>query len=111
MKTFTATEATQKFSELANSALSEPVSITSDGRVILEMMTPKDKERMFQERLTEKLQQIVWQDFVNEALVAEQHYQETGLHTTLDEMKAWANSLRIDSKKTEKTQPLPTCHK
>lgn len=102
MKTFTSTEAKQKFGELTDSALSEPVSITRRGRVILEIMTPQDKERMFQE----KLEQMVWEQFVDDALESEKHYQKTGLHTTLDEMKAWANSLSTSTPK-----PLPQCHK
>jgi predicted transcriptional regulator len=33
------------------------------------------------------------------------HYESTGLHVTLDEMKDWAKSLRLD-----RNTPLPACH-
>lgn len=44
--------------------------------------------------------------FYEEALQASEHYKKTGLHVTLEEMKAWANNLG-----TANEQPLPKCHK
>ena len=45
-------------------------------------------------------------DFYETAKMAGEHYRTTGLHTTHDELKAWANSL--GSKHELKP---PTCHK
>ena len=33
------------------------------------------------------------------------HYKKTGLHTTLDEVKAWANAVRKD-----RSTKMPACH-
>jgi predicted transcriptional regulator len=46
------------------------------------------------------------QQLVNEAAASLAHYKATGLHTTLDEMKAWAESVKSD-----RTMPMPTWHK
>jgi predicted transcriptional regulator len=101
MITFTASEAKQHFGTLSDTALTEPVSITRRGRVILEVMTPKAKEAMIQERIKE----LVWGQFLQDAVESDKHYQETGLHTTFDEMEAWANSLG-----TSNPLPKPKCH-
>ncbi len=102
MLTFTATEAKQRFGSVSDKALSNPVQITRRGRVVLELMTPEDKERMFQKRLNE----IAEQQFLNDAIEAEKHYQKTGLHVTLDELQEWAKSLNTSTPKE-----FPKCHK
>ena len=102
MKTFTASEAKQNFGTLTDTALTQPVSITRRGRVILEVMTPQAKEEMIQERIRE----LVWQQFLQDAIDADQHYQATGLHTTHAEMKAWAKKLKDDPH-----AEIPSCHK
>ena len=102
MTTFTATEVKQNFGKFTDTALMHPVSITKQGRVILEVMTPQEKERMIQERLKE----LVFQQFVQVAETANEHFQETGLHTTHEEMKAWVKSLS----KNPNSKP-PVCHK
>lgn len=102
MATFTATEAKQNFGKLADTALIQPVTITRQGRVILEVMTPQEKEKMIQERVRE----LAFAQFIEDAEKANEHFQKTGLHTTHDEMKAWAKSLSINPNAT-----LPVCHK
>lgn len=102
MATFTATEAKQNFGKLADTALIQPVTITRQGRVILEVMTPQEKEKMIQERVKE----LAFAQFIEDAEKANAHFKETGLHTTHDEMKAWAKSLSINPN----AKP-PVCHK
>jgi predicted transcriptional regulator len=46
------------------------------------------------------------QQFYEEALQASEHYKSTGLHTTHNEMKLWAESLGTDHER-----PSPVCHK
>lgn len=101
MKTFTATEAQNNFGILADTALTEPVSISRRGRVILELMTPEMKEKIIQERIKE----LVFEQFIDDAVASNQHFIETGLHLTQDEVKNWATSLTLNSK-----NPLPQCH-
>ena len=43
--------------------------------------------------------------FEQDAIRSYEHFQETGLHTTLDEMRQWATSLN-----TSTPQSLPSCH-
>ncbi|WLF83723.1 hypothetical protein [Moraxella sp. ZY210820] len=102
MLMFTTTEAKQNFDRLTGIALTQPVSITQQGRVILEVMTPQEKEKMIQERV----KQIMFAQFVDDAVEAHEHYIATGLHTTHDEMKAWVNSLS-----TNTDHRPPVCHK
>lgn len=45
------------------------------------------------------------QKAIQEAAASLAHYQKTGLHITLDEMKQWANNL-----KTNRNAQLPACH-
>lgn len=45
-------------------------------------------------------------EFYEEGKKALEHYKTTGLHTTHEEMTAWANSLG-----TPNELPLPKCHK
>lgn len=89
MLTFTTNEAKQNFDKLADTALTQPISITQQGRVILEIMTPQDKEKM----VLERAKQFLFDQFVADAVDAHAHYQATGLHTTHDAMKAWVDSL------------------
>lgn len=102
MFTFTATEAKQNFGKLTDTALVQPVSITRQGRVILEVMTPQEKEKIIQERVKE----MMFSQFVAEAVEAHEHYQTTGLHATHEEMKSWINSLSNNPN----AKP-PVCHK
>lgn len=102
MLTFTATEAKQNFGRLTDSALMQPVSITRQGRVILEVMTPTQKEKMIQERIKE----MVFGQFVEDAVQAHKHYEATGLHTTQEEMQSWIKSLS-----TNPNNKPPVCHK
>ena len=44
-------------------------------------------------------------DFYETAKIAGEHYEQTGLHTTQEELRAWANSLGGDNELTP-----PTCH-
>ncbi len=45
------------------------------------------------------------QAFYQEAVESYQHYKETGLHVTHDEVCTWLNSL-----KTDNPLPIPQCH-
>lgn len=102
MRSFTASEAKNNFGALTDTALSQPVSITRHGRVILEVMTPQAKETLIEERIKE----LVLHQFVADAVAADKAYTETGLHTNLQEMQAWADSLD-----TPLPASMPTCHK
>jgi hypothetical protein len=102
MRTFTASDAKNNFGVFTDTALVEPVGITRRGRVVLEIMTPTAREAMIQERI----KGIVFEQFVGDAVEADKHYQATGLHTTLAEMRVWAKSL-----KTNPNAPAPVCHK
>lgn len=102
MLTFTASEAKNNFGALTDTALTQPVSITRHGRVILEVMTPQAKEALIEERIKE----LVFHQFVAEAAAADKNYTETGLHTNMQEMQAWADSLD-----TAHPASMPTCHK
>lgn len=102
MLTFTATEAKQNFGRLTDVAMTQPVSITRQGRVILEVMTPHEKERIIQERVRE----MMFAQFVAEAVQANEHYESTKLHTTHHEMRAWVNALA-----TNPNEKPPVCHK
>ena len=102
MKTFTASDAKNNFGIFTDSAMIEPVGITRRGRVVLEIMTPTAREAMIQERI----RSLVFGQFVQDAVEANQHYQATGLHTTQEEMRAWAKSL-----KTNPSAQAPICHK
>jgi predicted transcriptional regulator len=44
--------------------------------------------------------------FEQDAIRSYEHFQETGLHTTIETMQDWAKSLNTDTPK-----PLPQCHK
>lgn len=44
-------------------------------------------------------------DFYDRGLKAIQYFDQTGLHITMDEMKAWAKT-----RKTNKSLPMPKCH-
>jgi predicted transcriptional regulator len=57
--------------------------------------TPLSKEEIEKNRL----------EFYEDARKASEHYKATGLHTTHEEMMAWANSLG-----TENELPPPKCH-
>lgn len=89
MPTFSANEAKQNFSKVTAVALVQPVAITDQGRVILEVMTPSEKERIIQARIKEAL----FSRFIEDAVNANTHYQATGLHTTHAEMTSWLQSL------------------
>jgi hypothetical protein len=102
MRTFTASDAKNNFGIFTDTALVEPVGITRRGRVVLEIMTPTAREAMIQERI----RGIVFEQFVGDAIEADKHYQATGLHTTLAEMRTWAKSL-----KNNPNAPAPVCHK
>jgi uncharacterized protein YebE (UPF0316 family) len=102
MLTFTATDAKNNFGVLTDTALTQPVSITRRGRVILEVMTPQAKEAMIQDRIKE----LAFGQFVADAVEADKEYTETGLHTTQAEMRAWAKNL-----KTNPNAQMPVCHK
>lgn len=102
MITFTSTEAKQNFGKLTDTAMVEPVSITRQGRVILELMTPAQKEKIIQERIKE----LVFGQFVEDAIQAHRHYEATGLHTTQEEMQSWVQSLL----ENPNSKP-PVCHK
>ena len=101
MKTFSASDAKNNFGVFTDTALTEPVSVTRRGRVILEVMTPEAREAMIQERI----RSMVFEQFVEDAAEADKHYQATGLHTTLTEMKAWAKRLGANP-----DAPAPECH-
>lgn len=45
------------------------------------------------------------QAFIQAAAASLAHYNKTGLHTTLEEVKGWAKAVRKDRK-----AKLPTCH-
>lgn len=94
MPTFTVVQARQNFGTFIDVAMKQPVKITRHGRVILEVMTPHEKERVIQEREKERL--FSW--FVVNAVEAHEHYETTGLHATHDEMRAWVNSLFANPK-------------
>lgn len=102
MTTFTATEAKQNFGKLTDAALTQPVSITRQGRVILEVMTPSHKEQIVQERI----KQMVFNQFVQDAIEADKHHQTTGLHLTQAEVQDWIQSLSANP-----NAKLPVCHK
>ncbi len=46
------------------------------------------------------------QNFINAAEASFEHYKETGLHVTLDELNAWSEEVQ-----THPAAPLPACHK
>lgn len=94
MPTFTVAQARQNFGTFIDVAMKQPVKITRHGRVILEVMTPYEKEKMIQERVRE----MMFSQFVSEAVEAHEHYETTGLHATHDEMRAWVNSLFANPK-------------
>lgn len=102
MITFTSTEAKQNFGKLTDAALAEPVSITRQGRVILEVMTHQEKEKMIQERIKE----LFFNQFVNDAIEAHKHYEATGLHATQQEVKESVKSLVNNP-----NEKPPVCHK
>lgn len=43
--------------------------------------------------------------FYDRGVAAIEHHDQTGLHTTLDEMNAW-----LEARKTAKSSPMPKCH-
>lgn len=45
------------------------------------------------------------QNFIQAAEASYEHYRETGLHLTLDEMNAWAEAVQLDPQ-----ADLPECH-
>lgn len=102
MKTFTASDAKNNFGVFTDTALVEPVGITRRGRVVLEIMTPQAKEAMIQERIRE----LVWGQFLQDAVQADQHYRETGLHATQEDVQMW-----IESLKNNPNAKAPVCHK
>ncbi|WP_066800930.1 hypothetical protein [Moraxella oblonga] len=102
MLTFTATEAKQNFGRLTDVSMTQPVSITRQGRVILEVMTLHEKERIIEERVKE----LMFAQFVAKAVQANEHYQSTKLHTTHHEMRAWVEFLVANP-----NEKPPVCHK
>jgi predicted transcriptional regulator len=42
---------------------------------------------------------------IDAAIRSMEHFKKTGLHTTLDEMKAWAKAIKLD-----RNTPMPSCH-
>ncbi|MDO4223990.1 MAG: hypothetical protein Q4D05_08195 [Acinetobacter sp.] len=101
MLIFTATEAKQNFGKLTDSAMTQPVCITRQGRVILEVMTPYDKEQM----IAKAVEQALFERFVSEAVQSYEHYQKTGLHANADDVDSWIASLS-----PEQEGELPVCH-
>ena len=59
------------------------------------------KEAIHRYILDEEAEQMA----VNIATASIEHYKKTGLHVTLDEVKAWAKSV-----KTNRNAQMPPCH-
>jgi hypothetical protein len=55
--------------------------------------------------LPEKRQADIEQRQIELALESLNHYQTTGLHVTLDELKEWVKAVAVDPK-----TPMPKCH-
>ena len=71
----------------------------------------KEKERSMHFILCQAVKEYIDReqakfDFYATAKKAGEHYRKTGLHTTHEEMLAWANSLGSNNELTP-----PTCHK
>lgn len=90
----------------------EPVIIVESAKVLGVMISfemTKDFERLqefylFVQKYAEERKKI-WDEFYDDAVKSHQHYVETGLHVTMEEMKAWAEAL-----KTDRNTPLPKSH-
>jgi hypothetical protein len=60
---------------------------------------------LMKETLPCPIEKVAEQAAMTAAIASLKHYQKTGLHTTLDEMKNWAQSVRKDRK-----VEMPACH-
>lgn len=88
-----------------------PISIKLEtGQKDLLAKMAKEQERSVHYLLRQAVKEFIDReqakaDFYETAKNAGEHYRKTGLHTTHDEMKAWADSLGGDNEQT-----APLCH-
>lgn len=61
------------------------------------------------EQFRQNLSEEDEREMVELAIKALRHYQETGLHTTHEEMKEWVESFKTTTPNNRK--PMPKCHK
>lgn len=62
---------------------------------------PETHEALIQEHI----KAIEFEQFIDDAVVADKHYRETGLHVTHEEVGAWIKSL-----KNNPNAQAPVCH-
>lgn len=110
MQVVTTGQFRQNFSEYVDIAkFKEPITITQHGKPTVMVLSYEDgidfleKKRIQQEFEAELETEREMFEVAAEAL---RHYQETGLHTTHEEMKEWARKLI-----TNPNEPIPKCHK
>ena len=82
----------------------EPVTIMQHGKPTVMVMSYEDGLAY----LSNKHEQLANEErqFYAEAAQALRDFQQTGLHTTMAEMREWANRLRNNNR-----EPVPVCHK
>ena len=88
---------------MAQSAVSMKLSDNERARLAdLAKRTKRSAHFHMRAALSKYLEEMEWRrSFVEEAEAAWEHYKETGLHVTMDEMERWAK---------DPSQELPKCH-
>lgn len=85
------------------------VKLNMDEKIALETIA-KSRSRSVHYVMCEVMRDYIQKEkervaFYDRGVAALEHYDQTGLHTTMDEMKAW-----LDARKISQSSPLPKCH-
>ncbi len=96
----------QNFSEYVDIAkFKEPITITQYGKPTVMVLSYEDGiDFLEKKRLQKELE--AEREMFELAAEAIKHYEDTGLHTTHEEMKEWVKKLA-----TNPNEPMPKCHK
>ena len=106
MQTVTTGQFRQNFSEYVDIAkFREPIAITQHGKPTVMVLSYEEGIDFLEKKRIQKEMEAEREMF-KLAAEAIKHYEETGLHTTHEEMKEWAKKLV-----TNPNEPMPKCHK
>ncbi len=106
MQTVTTGQFRQNFSEYVDIAkFKEPITITQHGKPTVMVLSYEEGMDFLEKKRIQKEMEAE-REMLELATEAIKHYEETGLHTTHEEMKEWAKKLV-----TNPNEPMPKCHK
>lgn len=106
MQTVTTGQFRQNFSEYVDIAkFKEPITITQHGKPTVMVLSYEEGMDFLEKKRIQKEMEAE-REMLELATEAIKHYEETGLHTTHEEMKEWARKLANNP-----NEPMPKCHK